>query len=316
MTKSVQKEAKAKVKETGAFEKKLIKKCKNCTKGSIVVYLAAIKRLRRLVGDGTIPLTGGWLKSKELMGKYEKLPLSKRRHLSLAAVKAAQAYNLKIEVWNTRMFRDQSEYTAQRNKNERSETEIKKWPKHGFKAVKKAAREQRKRITYLLKEKPSLKNMYAYQIYIFFRLYSEIPFRNTFADLNLKDKTKNFVRVPKKGSIVFEMKQYKNAKQLGETEIKLSRGATTQLRKFLKYREGLVEHDWLFSSKPGGKLTRAALGKLLHRATKELLGKSFGSRLIRVLAATESRKQIEAVADLSKKMLHTTSQTRQYTRKK
>ena len=113
------------------------------------------------------------------------------------------------------MFRDQSEYTAQRNKNERSESEIKKWPKHGFKAVKKAAREQRKRITYLLKEDPSLKNMYPYMIYILFRLYSEIPFRNTFADLNLKDKSKNYVRVPKKGSIVFEMKQYKNAKQPG-----------------------------------------------------------------------------------------------------
>ena len=76
-----------------------------------------------------------------------------------------------------------------------------------------------------------------------------------------------------------------------------------------------MDHDWLFSGKGGKKLTRPALGKLLHRTTLQLLGKSFGSRLIRVLAATESRKAIEEVSELSKKMLHTTAQTKQYTRK-
>ena len=297
------------------FEKKLRNKCKNCTEGSIKVYLASIKRLHRLVGEGDIPSTGSWLNNKELMKKYEALPLSKRRHLSLAGVKAQQAYGGKDDKWSVKMFRDQSEYTAKRNKNERSESETKAWPKHGFGAIKRAAREQRKRITHMLKKEPALKNMYPYQIYVLFKLYSEIPFRNTFADLSLKDKTKNYVEVPKKGSIKFQMKHYKNAKQLGETEITLSRGATTALRKFLKFREGLVDHDWLFSGKSGKKLSRPALGKLLHRATGALLGKKFGSRLIRVLAATESRKDIEKVAELSKKMLHTTDQTRQYTRK-
>ena len=299
-----------------AFEKKLRVKCKNCSNASIVVYLAAIKRLHRLIGDGNIPNTGSWLSKSELMTKYEKQPLSKRRHLSLAGVKASQAYGIKNQQWSTKMFRDQSEYQSERNKNKRSESEIKKWPKHGFTAIKKATTEQRKRITHILKETPKLKNMYPYQIYILFKLYSEIPFRNTFADLNLKDKTKNFVRVSKNGRIVFEMKKYKNSKQLGESEITLSRGATTALRKFMKFREGLVDHDWLFSGKSGGKLSRPALGKLLHRATKQLLGKAFGSRLIRVLAATDSRKAIEEVSELSKKMLHTTKQTRQYVRQK
>jgi hypothetical protein len=111
------------------------------------------------------------------------------------------------------------------------------------------------------------------------------------------------------------MKHYKNSKQLGESEITLSRGATTALRKFLKFRGEVVDHDWLFSGKSGRKLSRPALGKLLHRATKQLLGKAFGSRLIRVLAATDSRKAIEEVSELSKKMLHTTAQTKQYVRK-
>ena len=249
------------------------------------------------------------------MTKYKALPLTKRRTLSVAAVKAAQAYGQKHEQWTKAMFADQDAYMKQRGKNERSDAEKKVWPKHGFAAVKKAAKEQRKRITHLLKEAPSLKNLYPYQVFILFRLYSEIPFRNTFADIHLTDKTKNYMEVPRKGAITLHMKQYKNSKQLGEQDIKLSRGATTQVRKFLKYREDLVEHEWLFSGKGGKKLSRQALGKLLHRATRQLLGRAFGSRLIRVLAATEAKADIEKVELLSKKMLHTTAQTKQYTRK-
>jgi hypothetical protein len=89
------------------------------------------------------------------------------------------------------------------------------------------------------------------------------------------------------------------------------------LRKFLKYREKVVDHKFFLSSKSGGKLSRAALGKALMRVTKELTGKSFASRLIRVLAATAQKKEIDAVAELSNKLLHSTSgkQTREYVRK-
>ena len=279
------------------------------------MYLAAIKRLHKLTGDGDIPSTGSWLNKKALMTKYDALPLAKRRALSVAAVKAGASYGQKVDAWSVKMFRDQTEYIEKRDKNKKSKSEIAAWPKKGYAAIKQATREQRKRITHVLKEKPSLKNLYPYTVYMLFKLYSEIPFRNTFSDLNLKNKSKNFVNIPKKGVITLQMKQYKNAKQLGETEIKLSRGATIQLKKFIRYREGLVDHDWLFSGRGGGKLTRPALGKLLHRATKQLLGTGFGSRLIRVLAATASKEDIDKVTELSKKMLHTTKQTKQYTRK-
>ena len=118
MTKTVPKESKSGEARAGqkdestsksAFEKKLRDKCKNCTEGSIKVYLAAIKRLHKLVSDGDVPLTGAWLNKKVLMTKYEALPLSKRRQLSLAAVKAAQAYGLKDDKWSVKMFRDQSQ---------------------------------------------------------------------------------------------------------------------------------------------------------------------------------------------------------------
>jgi hypothetical protein len=89
------------------------------------------------------------------------------------------------------------------------------------------------------------------------------------------------------------------------------------LRKFLRYREKVVDHDWFLSSKRGGRMTRAALGKALHRYTKQLTNKAFGSRLIRVLAATDKKDEISAVADLSHKMLHGEGgkTTKEYVRK-
>ena len=71
MTKAVPKESKGEDKSKSAFEKKLRQNCKNCSEGSIKVYLAAIKRLHKLVSDGDVPITGTWLNKKELMTKYE-----------------------------------------------------------------------------------------------------------------------------------------------------------------------------------------------------------------------------------------------------
>lgn len=276
-----------------------------------------MKRLRRLTSDEeAIPVAGGWLNKSELMNKFKKLDLSKRRTLSVAAVKAAKVYKQPAEKWEKEMFKSQSEYTNQRNKNEKSETEKKLWPKGGFKAIKKAATEQKKRIRHILKDEPTKSGLYEYQFFIVLKLFTELPFRNTFADMKVKEsKEGNYIEVPKKGSIVFHMKQYKNAKQLGEKELKLGRANTTQLRKFLKYREQVVDHDFLLSTRTGSRMTRATLGKSLHKITKKLLGKAFGSRLIRVLAATDSKKEIDKATDIADKMLHSSKQSKQYTRK-
>ena len=66
---------KEETKNSESFEKRLKAKCKNCTAASIKVYLAAIRRLHKLTGDGNIPSTGGWLNKPELMKKYDALPL-------------------------------------------------------------------------------------------------------------------------------------------------------------------------------------------------------------------------------------------------
>jgi len=250
------------------------------------------------------------------MTAFKKLDLAKRRAISVAAVKAAKVYSMKSEKWDTQMYKSQSEYTDKRNKNEKSEAEKERWPKGGFAAIRKAAVEHKRRLKHVLKAPPSLAGLYSYQFFIVLKLFTQLPFRNTFATLKVgKSDEGNYLEIPKKGGIKIKLRQYKSSKQLGEKEFTLNRSNTTQLRKFLKYREGLVDHDYLLSTKAGKKMSRAAMGKQLRKTTERLLGKKIGSRIIRVLAATEAKPEIDKATKLADSMLHTTAQSKQYTRK-
>jgi hypothetical protein len=306
-------------KKHSGFLGKLKAKCKNCTSGSIKVYMRNIRRLFRLTEEGPVPLTHTWLKKKETFDKYSKLPLKTRRHLSVAAVKASQAYGIKPEKWETSMYKDASKYQVERNKNKKSDTEKALWPKKGYAALKDAAKEQWKRIKHVLADEPSLPALYKYQMFIVLKLFAEIPFRNTFATLEVeKTDENNYIHFPKKGNASLVIRKHKSSKHIGEREVKLSRAATMALRKFLRYREKVVDHKFFLSSKTGKKMSRPALGKALHRYLKTLTGKKgFGSRLIRILAATEKKDEIEAVSELSNKLLHSAGgkQTKQYVRK-
>ena len=162
------------------FYKKLKSKCKNCTENSTKVYLRNITRLFNLSNDKVkeLPVTGGWLKKKELFEAYNKIPVNKRRHLSIAAVKAVQALDLEDDAvgkkWKLAMLEDANKYQAHRQKNQKSETEEKLWPKGGYLAIKKASSELLKRIKHFIKDKPTLANLYRYQMYVALKLYSEL----------------------------------------------------------------------------------------------------------------------------------------------
>ena len=75
------------------------------------------------------------------------------------------------------------------------------------------------------------------------------------------------------------------------------------------------KNDHFLNTLKGTKMTRSALGKMLQRTLRKLLNKNIGSRLIRVLAATENRDSIEKVSKLSDALLHTTKQSKEYVRK-
>ena len=133
--------------------------------------------------------------------------------------------------------------------------------------------------------------------------------------LKVKGQKGNHIVLPRKGRAKFVFNEFKNSDKLGSRTLDLSRASTMALRKFLKYREGLVKHDYLLSTRRGERLSKSAMGKALHVVTKEILGKAVGARLFRVIHATENRDIIEKAAELSKKMLHSEKRTSDYVRK-
>ena len=210
-----------------------------------------------------------------------------------------------------------NKYKANRKKNEWSEKELKAKPKGGMKAIKKAGTEILRKVRRMIdnEEKPSLKTLYKYQAAVLLKLYLDAPLRNLYATFDLVDKkTNNYIKTGK-GNFVFHIRQHKNSKKTGESEIKLTRASTMAVRKFLKYKEKVHDKPFLFTNMKGEKLSKQSLSKMLHRVTSDTLGKSFGSRMIRILAATENKDKIAEVKKLADNMLHSVEQQAQYVRK-
>ena len=115
------------------FEKKLKAVCQNCKPNSIRLYTQNVKRLYRFLEPDAeeIPDSGDWLKKPELFKKLEAIPVNKRRHLTLAGVKAGSAYKLPEKIrdkWYSHMMSDSNEYQENRKKNEASPYEKKNAP--------------------------------------------------------------------------------------------------------------------------------------------------------------------------------------------
>ena len=73
-----------------------------------------------------------------------------------------------------------------------------------------------------------------------------------------------------------------------------------------------MKHDHLFSTLQGKKMNRASFGKALQKTYSSVLGKSIGSRIIRIIHANSERDAILKTKELTNKMLHGARQTAQY----
>ena len=299
------------------FLHKLEKACSKCTKNSINVYHTNIKRLYKFYDeDGEIPLDGKWLKSEKVLKKYQALPYNIRRHLSTAAIKALQSYKIDDnDAWYTRMILDQKKYQETRNKNKLTDAEKSKMLGGGLKELKKITTEYKRQINRELKDEPSLKILSKYQLYISLRLFIELPFRNDFVTFNIAEKKDNYIVWKNKQKAVFVVQDFKNSDKLGPREVTISKSLTKALKLFLKYRAKLIKHDFLLSNLEGNKLSKQAFSKAIHSITKRLSGKSFGSRILRIMHATENAEIIEKSNALTNKLLHTGAQTLQYIKK-
>ena len=283
----------------------LKKVCQKCTPATVQKYRRDILRLLRL-GNPTvvkIPETSAWLKEESLFKKYKAIPLNKRRALSVAAVKAGQGYSLKDnKKWYEHMVSDVQAYKQQRSLQLKSEDERKKWPKEGIKVLKKIASEFKRSIRLAL-QTPNIESLYLYSQYILVKFYSEVALRNTLADVQIV-KADNYLS-KSKGVYTIHLSKFKASDKVGDVEFKLSKALSTAIHKYIKFRAQVKpDHNYLLVNAKGGKLSKKGLGVLLQKLTKQFTGKAFGSRLIRVLFATEHKKVLDKALKISKQMMH------------
>ena len=286
----------------------LKKVCPKCTPETVKKYLRDIQRLRRL-SSGTqnpskeIPENPAWLKAKTLFEKYQKIPLEKRRALSIAAVKAGYGYGLKENKrWYDAMIRDVNAYKTKRAKQQKTPIEKKKWLPGGLKQLKKASTEMKREIRRLLMEN-TIKSLYFYSQYLVLRFYSEVALRNTLAEVEISKGANHISK--KKGIFTLKLTKFKVSEKIGPVEIPLTRALSTVLTKYIKYRSQFkLDHNYLLVNASGKKLSRKALGVLLHKLSKKYTGKAVGTRQLRVQFATENREVLDKALKISKGMLH------------
>ena len=291
----------------------LKKACKNCKPQTIKKYARDILRLSKLINLEKIPDKPAWLKSEKLFKKYKALPLNKRRALSVAAVKAYQAYGVKNDKWLKAMVSDVNAYKGERKKQKLTDAEKSKLPEQGFKALKKISTEFKRSIKTDIARGGS-KGLYLYSQYVIIRFYSEVAFRNDLATVQINEGENKLSK--KKGKYNIEMTNFKASDKLGKITVELSKALTTVLTRYIKYRAKFnLDHSYLLVGVKGKRLSKKGLGNILNQLTKRYLGKGFGTRIIRIMKARSENVTIEKAKKIASDMLHTLEQSQQYNKK-
>ena len=265
-------------------------------------------------GDPELPTKGTWLNSDKLKHKIRGLPLNVRRNITSALLVAARTYKIDEKYWYTRMIEDAAKYQQKRKQNKKSAYEEKHLPE-SFDKLKKKTTEYKRTLKLDFTSPPTLSNLYKLQWWVILRLIQELPFRNDLPTINVKAKKGNHLLKHGK-QFKIKMTEFKNSDKIGPREIILGKKNSRLLKQFLAYRDKCdVKHDLLFSLRNGDPMTRSAFSQGLINLTQKLLGKRVGTRLFRVLFATENREEIAKAEDVTNRLLHTSEQTKQYVRK-
>jgi hypothetical protein len=307
----------------GALYEKVKSTSQKISTQSIYVYLRNLSRLYALTHEtDAIPKSGGkWLLEKELLSKFDNLNLNKKRLFSVAAVKGLTAYGIKTkEQWIKKLSESSEKYDKLRAKRKITGKEQAKWPKDGYKSLRKAAKDEKSMIKNILKKNSkTLKDLLKIQNYVILFLYSYHPIRLDFADVYVekpkKDVLKNYLyKFPRKGWQLI-LRSYKTAKFRGEVVIKIDRAPSRALSMFVPISKAVTNHNKLLTNSSGNPLSRNGLSKLLKKLTKKHLDVGFSASLIRVLFSTDNIKTIEKAAKIQDEMGHNTKQSMAYTRK-
>lgn len=307
----------------GTLYEKVKKASGKITTQSLYVYMRNLSRLYSLTHEtDEIPEGNGkWLLDKNLLEKFDKQDLNKKRLFSVAAVKGLKAYKLQSVEWNQRLSGASEKYDKIRAKRKITTKESKMWPKSGYQSLRKAAKDEKVSLRRLLKKPDkSLKDLLKIQSYIILFLYSYHPLRLDFADVLVKKPEKgtknNYLYKTPRIGWQLTLRSFKTAKFRGETVIKMARAPSRALSMFVPVLKSVVKHDKLLTNASGNPLSRNGLSKLLKKLTQKHLGVGFSASLIRVLFSTENVSTIEKAAQIQDEMGHNMKQSLAYARKK
>ena len=252
-----------------------------------------------------------------MKNKYEKLPLGKRRHLSLAAHMYSKAFKDENEYWKNRMYKDSDSYSEERKKNKKSQKEEDNWVDDALKKLKRISTEYKRTINYKLKQEANVNNLWLYTQYIILRFYSEIQLRNELGNVSLKDTGKNnFLKKIKGSKYNLIMRDFKASNKIGDRIIEISKALSNVLKAYISYRGKVdLKHNFLLSNSKGDKLSKSALGKARRKITLDKLTKKIGVRMLRIFNASENAKILKKADSISNNMLHSLKQSREYIRK-
>ena len=284
----------------------LQKTCKTCTASSITTYYYNIKALAKIAGYEEPPKHGRWI-NKALLAKIRKLPLMKFKNMTIAGVKALNAYELKNDVWAKAMSDATERYNKLRLKQERTPREAKNWPTGGYNALSKLADELHGEVQTLFKKAPAtvtMPELWRMARWFIMLFYSKHALRGDLADVKISKKGQNYIE-KKSGKWEMHIGQHKTVKAHGAIELKLHEAVSKALDKYLPYLRAKTSHGYLLSTKRYGKrLERKDMMQLIRNITKSRLGKNIGVQLIRVLKTTQHFKSIDESAQLRGELAH------------
>ena len=284
----------------------LQKSCTTCTKSSIRTYYYNIKALAKLAGYDDPPKHGRWI-DKRLLAKIRKLPLMKFKNMTIAGIKALNAYGLKNQIWADAMSKATVRYNKERDKQKRTPKEQRNWPDGGYKALGKLAGELYGEVQDLFKKAPAavtLSELWRMARWFMVLFYSKHALRGDLGDVHASKKGQNYIEKKKKRWHI-HVGQHKTVKAHGAIELELHADVSKALDQYLPYLRAKTSHGFLMSTKRfGKKMSRKSMMELLLNTTEKRLGKRIGVQLIRVLKTTDHFKSIDESVKLRGELAH------------
>ena len=304
-----------------SFEAKLREKKKGIKTQSVDTYLRNIRRLRRAKFELPIPpASHTWLLDKKLFTWVDNQPLSIRRHMTTAAQVALGVYGKESDKWKDRQKTAMKLFDADRAKRILTPKQKARIPSRGFASLKRVIRNMKKELAHVLNSPVgdwSFSDLRRVQELVIVAVYENFPLRLDYATLETEKTGGNclFKQLKKPRGWHVQLTTFKTDKSLGKQLFKFNAANQRLLNKFVPAVKRLTTHGFFLSNANKGKLSKQGLSKRLMATTKKRIGRSFSTQLIRVLFAMQNRDVIESASEVSKKLLHSATQSLQYAKK-